>query len=103
MDEVEISRRRMRQRAVELLYQIELTGKSLLEICEYADPPVLPLQKEWINKIWAERENLDQLIKTASHEWRIDEAVELAKLYSGEEAGRFVNGVLGRIVRETGE
>ena len=132
MDEVEISRRRIRQRAVELLYQIELTGKSLLEICEYADPPVLPLQKEWISKIWAERENLDQLIKTASHEWRIermgyvernilrlalyeinydktpipiaiDEAVELAKLYSGEEAGRFVNGVLGRIVRETGE
>ena len=27
----------------------------------------------------------------------IDEAVELAKAYAGEEAGRFVNGVLGRI------
>jgi N utilization substance protein B len=30
----------------------------------------------------------------------IDEAVELAKTYAGEEAGRFVNGVLGRIAAE---
>ena len=30
----------------------------------------------------------------------IDEAVELAKAYAGEEAGGFVNGVLGRIAAE---
>jgi N utilization substance protein B len=30
----------------------------------------------------------------------IDEAVELAKAYAGDEAGRFVNGVLGRIASE---
>jgi N utilization substance protein B len=30
----------------------------------------------------------------------IDEAVELAKAYAGDEAGRFVNGVLGRIAAE---
>jgi N utilization substance protein B len=30
----------------------------------------------------------------------IDEAVELAKTYAGDEAGRFVNGVLGRIAGE---
>lgn len=30
----------------------------------------------------------------------IDEAVELAKTYAGDEAGRFVNGVLGRIAAE---
>ena len=30
----------------------------------------------------------------------IDEAVELAKAYAGEEAGAFVNGVLGRIASE---
>jgi transcription antitermination protein NusB len=30
----------------------------------------------------------------------IDEAVELAKAYAGEEAGSFVNGVLGRIAAE---
>ena len=31
----------------------------------------------------------------------IDEAVELAKLLSTADSGRFVNGVLGRIARET--
>jgi len=30
----------------------------------------------------------------------IDEAVELAKAYAGDEAGGFVNGVLGRIAAE---
>jgi N utilization substance protein B len=30
----------------------------------------------------------------------IDEAVEIAKTYAGDEAGRFVNGVLGRIAAE---
>ncbi|HXA27174.1 MAG TPA: transcription antitermination factor NusB [Candidatus Angelobacter sp.] len=30
----------------------------------------------------------------------IDEAVELAKTYAGEESGGFVNGVLGRIAAE---
>lgn len=35
--------------------------------------------------------------------YAINAAVELAKEYSGEEAGRFVNGVLGRAVREKSE
>lgn len=30
----------------------------------------------------------------------IDEAVELAKAYAGDEAGPFVNGVLGRVARQ---
>ena len=30
----------------------------------------------------------------------IDEAVELAKAYAGEEAASFVNGVLGRVARQ---
>jgi len=30
----------------------------------------------------------------------INEAVELAKTYSGEDSGRFVNGVLGKIAEE---
>jgi N utilization substance protein B len=33
----------------------------------------------------------------------IDEAVRLAKRYSTDEAGAFVNGVLGGVVRERGE
>ena len=30
----------------------------------------------------------------------LDEAVSLAKRYSSEDAGRLVNGILGRVVRE---
>jgi len=33
----------------------------------------------------------------------INEAVELAKAFSGEDAGKFVNGVLGKIVRSVKE
>ena len=32
----------------------------------------------------------------------IDEAVEIAKRFSGDEAGRFVNGVLGAVLQELG-
>jgi N utilization substance protein B len=34
------------------------------------------------------------------HEVVLDEAVTLAKRYASDEAGRLVNGILGRIVRE---
>lgn len=33
----------------------------------------------------------------------INEAIELAKTYGGESAGKFINGVLGTIYREIGE
>ena len=33
----------------------------------------------------------------------INEAVELAKKYSGEEAGKFVNGILDRIKEDFGK
>jgi N utilization substance protein B len=33
----------------------------------------------------------------------INEAIELAKAYSGESSGKFINGVLGTIYREIGE
>jgi N utilization substance protein B len=33
----------------------------------------------------------------------INEAIELARIYSHEDAPRFINGVLGRIARETAE
>lgn len=33
----------------------------------------------------------------------VDEAVELAKRYSTEESGRFVNGILGNLIRNLGQ
>ncbi|MGB9904003.1 MAG: transcription antitermination factor NusB, partial [Desulfotomaculales bacterium] len=31
----------------------------------------------------------------------VNEAVELAKVYGGEDSGRFVNGILGQVIRES--
>ena len=80
-----------------------------------------------VKGVLAHREELDRMIVEASEHWRLDqmarvdravlrlatyevvfgrqapvkvainEAIELAKTFSGEDAGRFVNGVLGRI------
>lgn len=131
MDE-STKRRTKRERAVELLYQLELTGKSLDEVLSYADPPVLEDERALIVGVWEKRHEIDEMISRTSREWKLDRigyvernilrlalyeinyddvavpyainaAVELAKEYSGEEAGRFVNGVLGRAVREKSE
>lgn len=131
MDE-STKRRTKRERAVELLYQLELTGKSLDEVFSYADPPVLGDERALIVGVWEKRHEIDEMISRTSREWKLDRigyvernilrlalyeinyddvavpyainaAVELAKEYSGEEAGRFVNGVLGRAVREKSE
>lgn len=37
------------------------------------------------------------------HNVSINEAIELAKIYSGEEAARFINGILGQLAREKRE
>jgi N utilization substance protein B len=80
-----------------------------------------------IEGVISNRERLDQLISEASSHWRLDqmgkvdrvvlriavyeiaidrevpvkaainESIELAKTFSGEESGRFVNGVLGKV------
>lgn len=131
MDE-STKRRTKRERAVELLYQLELTSKSLDEVFSYADPPVLEDERALIVGVWEKRHEIDEMISRTSREWKLDRigyvernilrlalyeinyddvavpyainaAVELAKEYSGEEAGRFVNGVLGRAVREKSE
>lgn len=84
-----------------------------------------------IRGVIAHREELDQIILEASQNWRleqmgrvdravlrlatfeirhgqgvpikaaINESIELAKTFSGDESGRFVNGVLGRIAALT--
>ena len=88
-----------------------------------------PYTQELVDGVAAEAESLDARIDDASSEWSvdrlgplernalrialfeldrgdvpleaaIDEAVSLAKRYSSEEAGRLVNGILGRVVRE---
>jgi N utilization substance protein B len=92
-----------------------------------ADEETLRFAGELVRGVRENRERLDGAIAGASRNWRLDqmakvdriilqiatyeiavsrevpvkaainESIELAKTFSGEEAGRFVNGVLGKI------
>lgn len=120
------SRRAARRTALELLYQWDLTAQPLRSLHDGdADPFALELAEG----VAAQAEQLDARITAASDEWpadrlgvvernvvrmglfelergevppevAIDEAVSLAKRYASEDAGRLVNGILGRVARE---
>ena len=120
------SRREARRTAVVLLYQWDLTGRPLASLFEgEVDPYARGLAEDAMERA----EALDERVTEASIDWPadrlgavernvlrvalveldrgdvplevvIDEAVRLAKAYSSEEAGRLVNGILGRIARE---
>jgi N utilization substance protein B len=121
-----VGRRAARRTALILLYQWDVTGQELAalyegEVDEYA--------RDLAEDVVERHEELDRRITEASDEWTADrlgalernilrvgiveldrgevplevainEAVALAKRYSSEDAGRLVNGILGRIVKE---
>jgi transcription antitermination protein NusB len=121
-----ISRRQARRQVLMLLYQWDLSGSELgAQYDGELDPWALALAEEVV----ANARELDARITAASEGWpadrlgvvernalrvaireldrgevppevAIDEAVGLAKRYGSEEAGRLVNGILGRIQRE---
>jgi len=119
-------RRAARRTALVLLYQWDVTGQELAALYE---GDVNEYSRELAEAVVAEHEELDHRITEASDEWpagrlgalernilrlaiieldrgevpievAINEAVTLAKRYSSEDAGRLVNGILGRIVKE---
>jgi N utilization substance protein B len=101
-----------------LAYHAAETGSS---------PEVKEFATELVRGVLAHQEQLDAVIGEASEHWKleqmarvdrvilriavyeltvgrqvptkaaINESIELAKTFSGDEAGRFVNGVLGRV------
>lgn len=119
-------RRAARRTALFLLYQWDVTAQPLTslyegEIDEYA--------RSLAEAVSGKAAELDRRITDASDDWpagrlgalernvlriglheleagevppevAVDEAVTLAKRYASDEAGRLVNGILGRIVRE---
>jgi transcription antitermination protein NusB len=120
------SRREARRTAVFLLFQWDVTGKPLGSLYE---GEVDEFARDLAEGVAAQKDELDSRIDEASIGWPaerlgavernvlrtawfelergdvppevvIDEAVRLAKRYSTVEAGRLVNGILGRIVRE---
>jgi transcription antitermination protein NusB len=123
---VTLSRRAARRTALFLLYQWDLTGQPLGTNYEgEVDAFALGLAEA----VTAEAAALDGQISAVSGDWPanqlgtlernilrigvhelqegtvplevvIDEAVTLAKRYASEDAGRLVNGILGRIARD---
>jgi len=121
-----ISRREARRAAVFLLYQWDVTGTPLGSLYE---GEVDDYTRTVVEAVAARTPELDARITAASDEWTadrlgavernilrvaleeldagdipqevvLDEAVTLAKRYASDDAGRLVNGILGRIVRE---
>jgi N utilization substance protein B len=121
-----VSRRADRRNALVLLYQWDVTGQELASLFE---GDVAPFSRELAEDVIQGHEELDRRITAASDDWTADrlgalernilrmaileldrgdvppevainEAVTLAKRYSSEDAGRLVNGILGRIVKE---
>jgi N utilization substance protein B len=114
-----------RRDAVFASYQRDVTSRPLAELV--ADSK--PLTRELAEGVDAEREELDETIAEYAKGWTvdriapldlnvmrvalyeieagetpvevaIDEAVEIAKEYCGADAPKFINGILGAIVRE---
>ena len=119
-------RRAARRTALILLYQWDVTGQAIASLYE---GDVDEYARSLAEKVVERHEELDRRITEAADEWTadrlgvlernilrlaiveldeeavpvevaIDEAVTLAKRYSSEDAGRLVNGILGRIVKE---
>jgi N utilization substance protein B len=119
-------RRAARRTALFLLYQWDVTGQPLASLYE---GEIDPFARALAEAVVARAEELDRKISEASEGWpadrlgalernvlriavqeldegdvpvevAIDEAVSLAKRYASDEAGRLVNGILGRIERE---
>jgi transcription antitermination protein NusB len=120
------SRREARRAAVFMLFQWDLTGEPLGSTYE---GEVDDFARETAEAVAERAGDLDRRIDEATQDWpadrlgalernilrmaileldrgeipvevAIDEAVSLAKRYSSEDAGRLVNGILGRIVKE---
>jgi N utilization substance protein B len=121
-----MSRKSARRDALFVLYQWDVTGTPLASLHE---GELDPYARELVDGVSVEAADLDARINDASSEWSADrlgalernvlrialwelerdevpleaainEAVSLAKRYSSEDAGRLVNGILGRVVRE---
>jgi transcription antitermination protein NusB len=121
-----ISRRQARRQAIFLLYQWDLSGG---EIGARYSGEIDPWARTLAEESAARAAELDERITAAAEGWTadrlgavernalraaiheldrgevpfevaIDEAVSFAKRYASEDAGRLVNGILGRIQRE---
>src|SRR5205814_4609697 len=123
-----ISRREARRAAVFILFQWDVTGRPLGSLYE---GEVDDYTRQLAEAVTERAPDLDARITSASDDWTadrlgavernvlrvaleeldegevplevvLDEAVTLAKRYASEDAARLVNGILGKLVRESG-
>ena len=121
-----VSRREARRAAVFMLFQSDVTGRPLgslyegevdaytqrlaeavTEHAEELDARITEVSDEWTaDRLGAVERNVLRVALEELDEGEVpvevvlDEAVRLAKRYASEDAGRLVNGILGRVVRE---
>ena len=121
------SRREAREQALALLYEAEVKGAPVAEVIEAQVVPPDPFTVALVVGVSEHRGELGASIDAHSRNWRLDrmptldllllrlgaeellhqpdvppavtinEIVELAKTYSTDESGRFVNGVLNAL------
>ena len=116
-----------RERALALLYEAEAKDVSGPEVLAHLDLPPDPMAEDLVSGVSRQRVEIDALIERHARNWRlermpvvdrnvlrigiyelmdrpdvpvavvIDEAVELAKRFSTDNSGRYVNGVLSAL------
>lgn len=129
------SRRRARERALQILFQWDIHGKPGDWLDDFwrqypAPEDVKGFAERLVEGVLAHRKELDELIGTLALNWKIErmpivdrnilrsalfellwlpdvpakvtvnEALELARAFADEEARRFVNGILDRVLKE---
>ncbi len=129
-----MGRRKARERALQILFQVDMGGNDPKEAMKNMDESFGPVYNnvEFVEKIvMGTLTNLaciDKNISSISQDWNIErmasvdrniirlafyeilfcsdipnnvsvnEAVELGKVYGGEESARFINGILGKVL-----
>jgi N utilization substance protein B len=124
------SRREARETALGLLYEADLRGESPSETLARQVVPPIEYAGALVAGVAEHMEQIDGLLRSVAHDWSlermavldravlrlgtyelvhrpdvptgavVDEAVELAKQYSTDDSGRFVNGILGALARQ---
>ena len=123
------SRREARERAIALLYEAEAKNIAPAEVLEQLPLPAEEFTSELVTGVGEHLDEIDATIRAYAKGWTLErmpsldrallrigvyelmctpdvptgavisEAVELAKQYSTDESGRFVNGVLDPIAK----
>lgn len=128
------NRRRSREIALQVLYQMEMAKTPHREALDLyyesfeASPDARPFTERLVEGVVLHREEIDQLIASASEHWRlermsiidrnilrlalfemlhcsdippkvsINEAVELGKSFGTPDSGAFINGILDQLL-----